>query len=132
MSETAVHAGELIVFEHADLGYGKRKVLTDLNLVLSAGDFLGVVGPNGAGKTTILKAMLGILRPLGGRVRRDAAVRFGYVPQRQFVDETYPLTALEVALMGRYPRLGVFARPARRRPGVRDAVPGARGHRRSG
>jgi ABC-type cobalamin/Fe3+-siderophores transport system ATPase subunit len=38
-------------------------------------------------------------------------VRFGYVPQRQYVDETYPLTALEVALMGRFARLGVFARP---------------------
>jgi ABC-type Mn2+/Zn2+ transport system ATPase subunit len=102
---------EIVAFEHADLGYGKLKVLADLNLVLTSGDFLGIVGPNGAGKTTILKAMLGILKPIDGRVRRDAAVRFGYVPQRQFIDETYPLTALEVALMGRYRRLGVFARP---------------------
>ena len=69
MSEANVQErpNELIAFEHADLGYGKRTVLTDLNLVLSTGDFLGVVGPNGAGKTTILKAMLGILRPLGGQ-----------------------------------------------------------------
>jgi ABC-type Mn2+/Zn2+ transport system ATPase subunit len=86
-------------------------VLADLNLVLTSGDFLGIVGPNGAGKTTILKAMLGILRPIGGRIQRDAALRFGYVPQRQYIDETYPLTALDVALMGRYRRLGVFARP---------------------
>ncbi len=102
---------ELVVFEHANLGYGKLTVLADLNLVLASGDYLGIVGPNGAGKTTILKAMLGILRPLSGRVRRDASVRFGYVPQRQYVDETYPLTVMEVALMGRYSLLGVFARP---------------------
>ncbi|MGC8862112.1 MAG: metal ABC transporter ATP-binding protein, partial [Armatimonadota bacterium] len=93
---------------------GRRMVLTDLNLVVRAGDFLGIVGPNGAGKTTILKTMLGILRPLGGRVRRAPGIRFGYVPQRQSVDEIYPLTALEVAMMGRYPMMGIFRRPSRR------------------
>ena len=104
---------ELVAFEHADLSYGKHRVLSDLNLVLSDGDYLGVVGPNGSGKTTILKAMLGILRPLRGTVRRNKAARFGYVPQRQFVDEIYPLTVMEVALMGRYPLLGALRRPSR-------------------
>jgi ABC-type Mn2+/Zn2+ transport system ATPase subunit len=101
----------LITFEHADLGYGKRRVITDLNLVLLSGDYLGIVGPNGSGKTTILKAMLGILKPISGQVHRNTKVRIGYVPQRQFIDEAYPLTALEVALMGRYPLLGVLRRP---------------------
>lgn len=104
----------MLAFEHADLGYGRLKVLTDLNLVLDRGDFLGIVGPNGTGKTTILKAMLGILRPMSGQLRRDTSARFGYVPQRQFIDEVFPLTALDVALMGRYPLLGVFRRPSRR------------------
>ena len=106
--------GELLAFDHADLGYGKRTVVADLSMVLRAGDFLGIVGPNGAGKTTILKAMLGILKPLNGRVRRTSGVRFGYVPQRQSADEVYPLTVLEVTMMGRYPAMGVFARPSRR------------------
>jgi ABC-type Mn2+/Zn2+ transport system ATPase subunit len=105
---------EMLAFEHADLGYGKRKVLTDLNLFLGEGDFLGIVGPNGTGKTTILKAMLGILKPTSGQVRRNAAARFGYVPQRQFIDEVYPLTVMDIALMGRYPLLGVFGRPSNR------------------
>lgn len=104
---------EMLAFEHADLGYGRLKVLSDLNLTLSEGDFLGIVGPNGTGKTTILKAMLGILKPMSGRVRRNAAARFGYVPQRQFIDEVFPLTAMDVALMGRYPLLGVFGGPSR-------------------
>ena len=105
---------EILAFEHADLGYGRRTVLIDLNLTLNEGDFLGIVGPNGAGKTTILKAMLGILKPMSGQVRRNASARFGYVPQRQFIDEVFPLTVMDVALMGRYTRLGVFARPSRR------------------
>jgi ABC-type Mn2+/Zn2+ transport system ATPase subunit len=58
--------------------------------------------------------MLGILKPLSGKVRRNTSARFGYVPQRQFIDEVFPLTALDVALMGRYPMLGVIARPSRR------------------
>jgi ABC-type Mn2+/Zn2+ transport system ATPase subunit len=105
---------EMLAFEHADLGYGRRKVLTDLNLILEEGDFLGIVGPNGTGKTTILKAMLGILKPISGQVRRNSEARFAYVPQRQFIDEVYPLTVLDVALMGRYPLLGVFSRPGAR------------------
>lgn len=112
--DTASQTAEVLAFEHADLGYGKRKVLSDLSLVLNTGDFLGIVGPNGSGKTTILKAMLGVLKPIAGRLRRNADVRFGYVPQRQFIDEVFPLRAVDVVLMGRYPLLGVFARPSRR------------------
>jgi ABC-type Mn2+/Zn2+ transport system ATPase subunit len=107
-------SAEMLAFEHADLGYGRHKVLTDLNLVLDEGDFLGIVGPNGVGKTTILKAMLGILKPLGGQVRRNSTARIGYVPQRQFIDEVFPLTVMDVALMGRYALLGAFNRPSRR------------------
>ncbi len=105
-------AESVIVFEEADLGYGRTTVLQGLNLTLNRGDFLGIVGPNGAGKTTILKCMLGILRPLRGRVHRDPASRFGYVPQRQFIDEVYPLSAMEVAMMGRFSLMGVLSRPS--------------------
>ncbi len=104
----------ILEFDHADLGYGRREVLADVNMVLEAGDFLGIVGPNGAGKTTLLRAMIGILKPKAGQVRRAADVRFGYVPQRQFIDEVFPLNVMEVALMGRYPLLGPFARPSKR------------------
>lgn len=105
---------ELVVFDQVDLGYGTRRILTDVNLVLSASDNLAIVGPNGSGKTTLLKALLGILRPLKGQIKRAPDLRFGYVPQRQFVDEVYPFTALEIALMGRYRMLGAIARPSQR------------------
>jgi ABC-type Mn2+/Zn2+ transport system ATPase subunit len=105
---------ELVALEGVDLGYGRRRVITDLDLTLRRGDNLAIVGPNGSGKTTLLKAMLGILRPLKGQVHRSPDLRFGYVPQRQFVDEAYPFTSLEIALMGRYSLMGVFARPRRK------------------
>jgi ABC-type Mn2+/Zn2+ transport system ATPase subunit len=63
---------KLIVFENADLGYGRRRILTGIDFDVLAGDFLGIVGPNGARKTTLLKAILGLLKPMAGRVERPA------------------------------------------------------------
>mgnify|MGYP001295965247 CR=1 FL=1 len=101
-----------IEFDHVTLGYGRRAVLRDIKLEVAAGDFLGIVGPNGAGKTTLLKALLGSLRPLHGAIRiPERGLVFGYVPQRQAVDETFPLTVRELILMGRFARIGLFRRP---------------------
>jgi len=105
----------LIAFEKVDLGYGRRRVLTGIDFDVVAGDFLGIVGPNGAGKTTLLKAILGLLKPMGGRVTRAAGpLRIGYVPQRESVDTLYPLTVLDIVLMGGYNRLGPVGWPGRR------------------
>jgi ABC-type Mn2+/Zn2+ transport system ATPase subunit len=101
-----------IQFDRVTLGYGRHAVLRDVDLTVPAGDFLGIVGPNGAGKTTLLKALLGTLRPIRGTIRIPAqGVVFGYVPQRQAVDETFPLTVREMILMGRFARIGLFRRP---------------------
>jgi ABC-type Mn2+/Zn2+ transport system ATPase subunit len=103
----------LVRFDHATLGYGRNVILEDISFEIPEGDFLGLVGPNGAGKTTILRALLGTLRPLQGTVTLASGLRFGYVPQRDQVDYDYPLTALDVVLMGRYDRMGLGRRPRR-------------------
>ena len=102
----------LVTFDHATLGYGRRVVLADLTFAIHEGDFLGLVGPNGSGKTTVLRALLGTHPPLSGTVTQADGLRFGYVPQRDQVDYDYPLTALDVVLMGRYDRIGLGRRPA--------------------
>jgi ABC-type Mn2+/Zn2+ transport system ATPase subunit len=104
----------LVSFERATLGYGRRAVLRDLTFEIVEGDFLGIVGPNGSGKTTIIKTFLGSMRPLAGTVRRAPDVRFGYVPQRDQVDSTFPLSVQEVVIMGRYDRIGIGRRPTAR------------------
>ena len=101
----------LVTFEHATLGYGRRVVLRDLSFTINEGDFLGLVGPNGSGKTTVLRALLRTHPPLSGSVVLAPGLRFGYVPQRDQVDYDYPLTALDVVLMGRYDRIGLGRRP---------------------
>ena len=108
---TPAAAAPLVRFDRATLGYGRRVVLSDLTFDIPPGDFLGLVGPNGAGKTTILRAILGTLKPIGGAVRVREGLRFGYVPQRDSVDYGFPLTVLDVVLMGRYDRIGLGRRP---------------------
>jgi ABC-type Mn2+/Zn2+ transport system ATPase subunit len=102
----------LVTFDRATLGYGRHVVLRDISFAIPEGDFLGLVGPNGSGKTTILRALLRTHGPLAGTVTTDEGLRFGYVPQRDQVDYDYPLTALDVVLMGRYDRIGLGRRPS--------------------
>jgi ABC-type Mn2+/Zn2+ transport system ATPase subunit len=63
---------------------------------------MGIVGPNGSGKTTLLKAILGRVKPQSGQIIRNPQLRFGYVPQRNTIDALYPLTSLDIVLMGLY------------------------------
>ncbi len=107
--------GVLAALEGAAFGYGRRAILERVDLSVAEGDFLAVVGPNGGGKTTLVRALLGALPLLAGRLVRREAVRVGYVPQRDHVDPVWPFTAGEVVLMGRVPSLR-----AGRRPGAED------------
>ena len=107
----------LVSFQNVTLGYPRRVVLRDVTFSIPRGDFLGLVGPNGSGKTTLVRALLGTLRPLAGRIEIAPEVRFGYVPQREQIDSGYPLRVLDVVLMGRYDRIGLA-----RRPGAADVT----------
>ncbi|MER3473742.1 MAG: metal ABC transporter ATP-binding protein [Armatimonadota bacterium] len=103
----------LVQFREVRLGYGRQVVLDNVNMGILRGDFFGLVGPNGSGKTTLLRCLLGILKPLSGQVTRAVGLRIGYVPQREMLDPLFPLTALDIVLMGRYPRVGVFRSPSK-------------------
>ncbi len=109
----------LVALHGAAIGYGGRAFLSGIDLAVSPGDFLALVGPNGGGKTTLLRALLGALPLVSGRRTLPRPLRVGYVPQRDHVDSIWPLTAAEVALMGRTPALGPGRRP---RAADRDAV----------
>lgn len=101
--------------------YGRRPALEDVSFTVPQGRFVALIGPNGAGKSTCLRVVLGLVRPRRGRVEVFGAppggreLRIGYVPQQIAVPRGFPITALDVALMGRTGALG----PGRR-PGVAD------------
>ncbi|HOJ39945.1 MAG TPA: ATP-binding cassette domain-containing protein [bacterium] len=102
----------IIVFENVALGYGSQPVVKGLSLKIYPGQYWGFIGPNGSGKTTILKAILGILPPLKGHLYRDSRLAFGYCQQRKAVEELFPCTVREIALMART-RLAGLGRPFR-------------------
>lgn len=107
------------MLEHVTAGYGRRVALADVNLTVSAGSLLAVIGPNGAGKSTLLKLIAGLLRPDSGTISVLGAApgvkakSVAYVPQAEAVDWDFPVTVGEVAMMGRFPRLGFGRRPGR-------------------
>ncbi|UII30738.1 metal ABC transporter ATP-binding protein [Fulvivirga ulvae] len=107
------------VLEVHDLtvSYDRKPVLWDIDLTLPAGKLIGIVGPNGAGKSTLIKSVMGLTPNSSGYVKlfdKDLKVvrdRISYVPQRESVDWDFPASALDVVLMGRYGKLGLFNRP---------------------
>lgn len=89
-------------------GYEPGKtVLRDVNLSICENEVACIVGPNGGGKSTLLYLMLGILSPDSGSIRIfgknpvKAREYIGYMPQYFSLDRNFPISVLEVTLMGR-------------------------------
>jgi len=115
--------GPLLALGDVSFGYDGRPILQHLTFTIERGEFLALLGPNGAGKTTLLRGLLGLIPVLAGELRRGLDRRApppGYVPQRDTLDPIFPLSALEVVLMGTYARLPPL-RPVGRRERRRAA-----------
>jgi zinc transport system ATP-binding protein len=97
----------VIELKHVSFSYEGLPVLEDVNLTVEKHDFLSIVGPNGGGKTTLLKLILGLLKPISGTVRVfgknpvKSRSRIGYMPQYSSLDPLFPVTVMDVVLMGR-------------------------------
>ena len=106
-----------LVIQNLTVAYQKKPVLWQVNAVIPQGIMMAVVGPNGAGKSTLLKAAIQLIKPMSGCVslfgqhNASSLQRVAYVPQRLSIDWTFPITVLEVVLMGTYASLGWFVRP---------------------
>lgn len=103
---------EIIVsFKNVTFSYsGKLPALENVNLSISKFESACVVGPNGGGKTTLLNLILGLLKPDKGEIKifggspEDARKRIGYMPQYTQFDSLFPVSVMEIALMGRLDR----------------------------
>lgn len=101
----------LLTVEDLTVGYGGPPVLTGVGFTAHPGQRIALLGPNGGGKTTLLRALLGELRATAGRVQRPA--RIGVVPQTERSRLDFPVSALDVALMGTLSTLPWWRRPGR-------------------
>ena len=94
------------------VAYQRQPVIWDIDYVAPAGKLVAIVGPNGAGKSTLINAALELIPRASGQVRffgepyRKQRHRVGYVPQRESVDWDFPVSALDVVVMGLYRKIG--------------------------
>lgn len=108
-----------LTLEDVEVGYDSTFVLSGVSFDVQPGQVVGVIGPNGGGKSTLLKAIARVLPlrsgriTLGGRGIEEYAGRIAFVPQREDVNWDFPVTALDVVLMGRYRGAGWLRRPSR-------------------
>ncbi|OPY79936.1 MAG: High-affinity zinc uptake system ATP-binding protein ZnuC [Syntrophus sp. PtaU1.Bin005] len=100
----------VVTFQNVSFSYGGAPILEDVNFTIQERTFMSIVGPNAGGKSTLLKLMLGLLKPSRGTIEvfglppEKARTRIGYMPQYVQFDPDFPVSVLDVVLMG---RLGV-------------------------
>lgn len=98
MMNDAIQISQLSVF------YGHTPAITNINLNVQEGEYLGIIGPNGGGKTTLLNSVLGLIKPTSGNIKiYNGAVKnmrdyIGYVPQIAEMDKKFPISALETVM----------------------------------
>ncbi len=101
------------------VAYDQKPVLWDIDFELPEGSLTAIVGPNGAGKSTLVKAAMGLIPAssgytlIYGKPLDKQRQLVAYVPQRESVDWNFPISVMDVVLMGRYPHLRLFQRPRR-------------------
>ena len=100
----------LLSFENISIGYDNNPIVENLNFEVEQGDYLTVLGENGAGKSTLLKTMLGLMKPLSGKIVFDKKVKkteIGYLPQQTVVQKDFPASVWEIVISGCLSKTGL-------------------------
>ena len=105
--------------QHLTVRYNGRLALDDITFHLHEGERIAIVGPNGAGKSTLIKVVAGVLQPDAGEVNISGSqpgrhICIGYIPQRNQVDWSFPVSVADVVMMGRSAKLGPLNWPRKK------------------
>lgn len=99
-----------LICQNLSLGYDGKEIIKDLSFSVNAGDYLCIIGENGSGKTTLMKTLLGLRKPMGGRIEMGEGLRrneIGYLPQQTVVQKDFPASVFEIVLSGCQGRCGL-------------------------
>ena len=114
MTDTITSSTPALEIHDLTISFDKKPVLWNIDLLVPQGKLVGIIGPNGAGKSTLIKSAMGLLPWSSGYVKifdqpiDQVRKSVSYVPQRESVDWDFPASVLDVVMMGRYGRLGLF------------------------
>lgn len=100
----------LLTIQDLSVGYDTHVLIKDLRFEVHAGEYLCIVGENGAGKSTLMKTILGLQKPLGGRILTGDGLRdneIGYLPQQTDFQKDFPASVREIVLSGCQGRCGM-------------------------
>ncbi|WP_209445786.1 metal ABC transporter ATP-binding protein [Paenibacillus etheri] len=103
-----------------NVDYFGNSALENVNIDIPFGYTIGIIGPNGAGKSTFIKSLLEVIKKRSGTVMvegRDISEykrKIAYVPQKNDIDLTFPITVKDTVLTGTYPNLKIFQRPGKK------------------
>ena len=108
--ESPTESSSAITLDDLTLAYRQHPAVHHLSGTFEPGSMTAVVGPNGAGKSSLLAALMGRLRPSAGVVRMPAELqgRIAYLPQQAEIDRSFPVSVLDVVMLGHWARLGAF------------------------
>jgi zinc/manganese transport system ATP-binding protein len=97
-------------FRNVTLGYDRHPAVHHLEGDVAAGSLVAVVGPNGAGKSTLFKGIVGLIKPLAGRIELGtlSPQDIAYLPQAAEIDRSFPINVYDLVAMGLWRRAGLF------------------------
>ncbi|QZT35827.1 ABC transporter ATP-binding protein [Halosquirtibacter xylanolyticus] len=94
----------LLELDNVSSGYDGKIIINSINLKVYDNDFTAIIGPNGGGKTTLIKTIVGLITPTKGEIRWNTQMDsniFGYLPQINQIDRSFPISVLDVVLSGK-------------------------------
>ena len=97
-----------IELHNLTLGYERHPAVHHVSATVPAGSLVAVVGPNGAGKSTLIKGLAGLVRPMQGHITGLAGQRVAYLPQRDDMDHSFPITVADMVAMGLWHEVGAL------------------------
>ena len=98
----------IAILSGISLSYEQRTILRDVNLTINKRDFVVVTGANGSGKTSLIRILLKLIEPSTGSVsfycdgRETHTLPIGYLPQKNSIDNRFPISVEEVVASGLY------------------------------
>lgn len=99
-----------LICKNLNLGYNGNVILENLNFSIEKGEYLCVIGENGTGKTTLMKAILGLLKPMSGEITWGEELKnsqVGYLTQQSEIQKEFPASVMEVVISGFQSKCGI-------------------------